>query len=359
MTSLRVLALAAMFLVPCCESNAQEQGNMDDSSSFGQSDIERNPTFDTPRGRGNRGPGGGRGPGPEMRADQELFHFLLEHHEQIERTVERLDNGVETVTESDVPEIAEKIQEHVASMHQRISEGRGLRFWDDLFVEIFGHYEQIEMVVENTERGVRVRETSEDPFVVVLIQAHADVVSQFVVRGFDEAHENHPVPMADDVTGSTVLKYPIISDYGGVLHRPEAVDQPRTGEKVIFDVTADAEPAEVNKGLDRVARLLNLYGVAGLAAQDITITIVLHGEATASVLDDAAYQSRFQVEQNPNLPLIHQLQAVGVEVLVCGQALNYKGFLDAEVTDGIPIATSALTVVINRQGDGYCYLPVP
>jgi len=155
------------------------------------------------------------------------------------------------------------------------------------------------------------------------------------------------------------LVFPIIARHGGVLPRPKAVEQPRAGAKVVFDTTADAKPADVNKGLDRVARLLNLYGAAGLKAQDVTITIVLHGEATKTVLNDTAYKARFQIEQNPNLPLIRELQKAGVEVLVCGQALNYKGFSDGEVADGIPIAAAALTVAINKQSDGYSYLPVP
>ena len=140
--------------------------------------------------------GMGRGPGGEMRADQELFHFLLDHHAEIHRSVKRLANGVETVTESERPEVAAKIQTHVASMHQRLKDGRGLRFWDELFVAIFNKHAAIKMSVENTEKGVKVQETSEDPAVAVLIQAHAEVVSQFVARGFDEAHKNHPLPAA-------------------------------------------------------------------------------------------------------------------------------------------------------------------
>ena len=307
-------------------------------------------------GRG-RGRGMGRGPGPEMRADQDVFHFLLDHHAEIRRSVKRLDNGVETLTESDNKEVATKIQEHVASMHGRVKEGRGLRFWDELFVAIFKKSDQIRMTVEKTEKGVKVVETSDDKTVVLLIQAHADVVSQFVAHGFDEAHKNHPVPAA--APAASKLEFPIIPKHGGVLPRPKAVEQPRAGAKVVFDATADAKPAVVNKGFDRVARLLNLYGVAGLKTQDVKITIVLHGEATKSVLNDAAYKERFQVEQNPNLPLIRTLQKVGVEVLVCGQALNYKGFPDGEVADGVPIAAAALTVVVNKQSDGYSYIPVP
>jgi hypothetical protein len=39
-----------------------------------------------------------------------------------------------------------------------------------------------------------VKETSDDPYVVKLIQAHAEVVSLFIKNGFDEARRNHEVP---------------------------------------------------------------------------------------------------------------------------------------------------------------------
>ena len=84
----------------------------------------------TPAGRGRgrgmgagRGPGGGRGPGAgrsmgtdaAMRIDQDVFHYLLERHELIRREVKNLDNGVETITESDDEAVSSMIQEHVAA----------------------------------------------------------------------------------------------------------------------------------------------------------------------------------------------------------------------------------------------------
>ncbi len=214
----------------------------------------------------------------------------------------------------------------------------------------------------------RVEGTSTD-WVLKHVRAGQDVFEAEIVQtGFRKLREERELlrenyfvvfekPAAASATST--LEFPIIPTHGGVLPRPKAVDQPRAKTKVVFDVTADAKPADVNKGLDRAARMLNLYGVAGLKAQDVQITIVLHGEATKSVLNDAACKQRFQVEQNPNLPLIRTLQQAGVEVLVCGQALNYKGFPDDEVADGVPIAAAALTVVVNRQTDGYSYVPVP
>ncbi|MDZ4783425.1 MAG: methyltransferase domain-containing protein [Planctomycetia bacterium] len=153
--------------------------------------------FEKPKAPATSQRRGGRGPGAAMRADQQVFHYLLEHHGDIRRTVKQLDNGVETLTESDNPEVAAKIQEHVASMHRRVKDGRGLRYWDDLFSAIFKDYEHIQMTVQNTDHGVQVTEMSEDTRVVRLIQAHAEVVSRFVAHGFDEAHKNHPVPQSD------------------------------------------------------------------------------------------------------------------------------------------------------------------
>ena len=123
-----------------------------------------------------------------------MFHYLLAHHKEIQRTVTRRDDGVETLTESDNPQIAARIQEHVAAMHKRIKDGNGLRYWDDLFVALFDRHADIKMQVENTEKGVKVVETSEDSNVVPLIQAHADVVSLFVKLGFEEARREHAVP---------------------------------------------------------------------------------------------------------------------------------------------------------------------
>lgn len=145
--------------------------------------------------------GGGRGPmhhgqghDPSFQADRAVFHQLLARHDSIRREVTRLDNGVETLTESSDPETAAWIQEHVAAMARRVHERRPIRLRDPLFAELFRHADRIEIAVEDTEHGVRVRETSADPYVVQLIQAHAQVVSLFVKHGFAEAHRNHPAP---------------------------------------------------------------------------------------------------------------------------------------------------------------------
>jgi hypothetical protein len=158
-------------------------------------------------------------------------------------------------------------------------------------------------------------------------------------------------------SGKTELVYPLVAGHGGVVPLPRAAEQPRKGTKAVFDVTADAKPGDVNKGLAQIARLLNLYGAAGLTTRDVKIAAVFHGQADQAVLSDVAYTDRFRVAANPNLPLIHALKKAGVELLVCGQSLHELGFKTEEVAEEIPVADSAMLVLVNKQADGYAYVP--
>lgn len=130
----------------------------------------------------------------EGASDRALFHFLLDHRASIRRTVKMLPDGVETLTESDDPEIAQKIHEHVQSMRTRMEEGRPIHARDPLFAAVFASAGEISMSIEETPKGVKVVETSKNPRVVQLIQAHADVVTKFLEEGHAEMRKDHPVP---------------------------------------------------------------------------------------------------------------------------------------------------------------------
>jgi hypothetical protein len=131
---------------------------------------------------------------PAHQADRAVYQYLLSQGPSIERRVTFTESGVETLTESAVPEVAAKIKEHVHAMKGRVEDVRPIRMRDPLFAAIFENAEAISMKVEETERGVRVTESSEHPYVVKLIQEHAKVVSNFVKYGHQEAMKNHAVP---------------------------------------------------------------------------------------------------------------------------------------------------------------------
>jgi hypothetical protein len=79
-------------------------------------------------------------------------------------------------------------------MAARVKDARPIHQRDPLFVEVFKHADKIVMQIEPTSKGVRVIETSTDPYAARLIQAHADVVSLFLKNGREEMMKNHAVP---------------------------------------------------------------------------------------------------------------------------------------------------------------------
>lgn len=160
------------------------------------------------------------------------------------------------------------------------------------------------------------------------------------------------------VAEGPVFLFPQIARFGGVVRTPQAAEPPRRGAKIVFDITADSKPEEVNKGLESVARYLNLNAAAGLQLADAKLALVLHGGATKAALSDAAFARHTAAKHNPNLELIRELKNCGVEVLVCGQSLARNQYAPAEVAGDVTIAVSALTVNANRQQDGYSCLAI-
>lgn len=140
------------------------------------------------------GPHGRQASDAVFQADRTLFHLLLEERDRISRTVTELEDGIESLTESDDAAVAAAIQGHVLAMHQRVKDVQPIHMRDPLFAAIFANARAIDMKVTKTAKGVRVVETSADPYVAKLIQAHARVVSLFVANGFAEARQNHAVP---------------------------------------------------------------------------------------------------------------------------------------------------------------------
>jgi hypothetical protein len=80
-------------------------------------------------------------------------------------------------------------------MKKRVESGQGMRYWDPTYAELFKHYDKIEMSIEDIKGGVRVRETSDDHDVTLLIRQHAiRVVSEFVEDGHARARQETPLP---------------------------------------------------------------------------------------------------------------------------------------------------------------------
>ena len=139
---------------------------------------------------------GGMGMGDNQPQDMKTIHSLFGDHQKITRTVKPISNGVETITESDDPKVKALIVEHAWAMKARLEKKQPIRQWDPLFAELFKHADKIKLEIANTEKGVKIIETSDDAYVVKLIQSHAAGVSEFVSEGMSVMHKEHLLPGA-------------------------------------------------------------------------------------------------------------------------------------------------------------------
>ena len=118
-----------------------------------------------------------------FQADMQLVHEMLAGHDKIKRSVENLPDGIRTVTESDDPQVAQALKAHVASMEQRLKDGRIFNLFSSTLPVLFDNKDKIKTTVEMTEKGSIVTQTSADAKVVAALQAHAGEVDELARDG--------------------------------------------------------------------------------------------------------------------------------------------------------------------------------
>ncbi len=241
----------------------------------------------------------GRGPDAQFPADRQVFQWLLRHHEQIRREVKDIPGGVETRTESDDPEVAAKIQEHVQAMARRVEAGRGIRYRDPLFAALFQQGSHITIEHEATKNGVLVREIGDTPQATQLIRAHAKVVSAFVARGFAEMHVNHPLPTAAS------------SEKAAQAESPQAVTERRSSQAVFVDFDRLYIPALAltNQGTLPASRQAVQRLAAAWPSMNAEITTALGDEGSGRLLSDVVGESLRTAERHLErgaCPLAHE-----------------------------------------------------
>ena len=149
--------------------------------------------------------------------------------------------------------------------------------------------------------------------------------------------------------------YPVIQNYGGVVHLENAIF-PSSGGKIIVDLTsAEPSPSGFSRSMDRLARLINLYGLAEISPDQLEMTVIVHGAATKMVLAEEAYLEAFGTP-NPDTEILQALREHGVKFLVCGQAYTAKGYSVEALNPDVRLALSAITTLVAYQQDGYVVL---
>ncbi|MCC9601083.1 hypothetical protein LOC67_11045 [Stieleria sp. JC731] len=179
---------------PQCKNCKEQCSTCAGASKAAETAKSDQPVSTRKKAGSNGGMGQGHAGDLQHQKDHQEFFFLIEHRDSIRRTVNDLPNGVETLTESDDDEVASMIQSHVEAMYVRMENANPIRMRDPLFREVFMNAKKIKMEVEHTDHGVRVTETSDDPYAVKLIQAHSKVVSLWIKNGYSELPKNHAAP---------------------------------------------------------------------------------------------------------------------------------------------------------------------
>ncbi|UJP65032.1 DsrE family protein [Mongoliitalea daihaiensis] len=148
---------------------------------------------------------------------------------------------------------------------------------------------------------------------------------------------------------------PIVKGFGKVYEIPEATELPNSDQKfnIIIDLVSAAEnPAQINRMVDNIARMINLHGIGGVQATQLQVKVAVHGGAIYSILNDEFYRKLYGVN-NPNLPVYEALKDAGVEFYICGQSLLARDMQSSDMWDGAEMALSMLTTLTKYVPQGY------
>ena len=133
-------------------------------------------------GGGMMGSGSGM-MGSATQADMSSYMKLFDRHTELRRTVETIDGGVRTTTESDAPELIALLQAHVSSMYTHLNQRAEVTCMSSSLPTLFRSSTSYRRELTITAKGVVVTETSSDPRITSAIREHAQEVSGFVRDG--------------------------------------------------------------------------------------------------------------------------------------------------------------------------------
>lgn len=155
---------------------------------------------------------------------------------------------------------------------------------------------------------------------------------------------------------------PVISSGGAVFNvaSPTFVAPTAHVYKVVYEInrgvmddsaTSAARPV-ANEQFNTVARFLNMHARAGVPRTQVHLAAVVHGTAGKDLLDDETYRARYGTD-NPSGPLIRELLANGVTIVLCGQTAMARNVPVDKLIPGVKFALSAMTALSVLQSDGY------
>jgi len=122
--------------------------------------------------------------------------------------------------------------------------------------------------------------------------------------------------------------------------------------RIAWHVTDKPEtPAARVDGFRRPANMLVMMDDNGVARSNVHLAIIVHGEATRSLLNNTAYRAATGAD-NASIALLEALNAAGVQIIVCGAALFNRNVPRDQLLPFVKVATTATMAhaILGAQG---------
>ena len=98
-----------------------------------------------------------------------------------------------------------------------------------------------------------------------------------------------------------------------------------------------------------------MHAHEGMKPKQLKAAMTIHGRAWQDVLNNEAYKEKFGVD-NPNFKLINELNAAGVDIIICGQTVKYREITHQNINPSVKFALSAMTALLQYQSNGYTFI---
>lgn len=198
------------------------------------------------------------------------------------------------------------------------------------------------------------------PAALVVMAAVAGFIGGNVLE-LPELFDKVSGKMADNKSESADFwSTPAIEGYGKIHYVDTPAFKPGTtaglSNKIVFQINHnDGDIRKPNLGLERVARVTNLYYAAGVPLDQLKFVVSINGDAVSSALNNDQFSKAYGVD-NPNLKLISELKKAGVQVTICDQSVAFhqldRNWIDPMVTHTISSGTTVATL----ENSGYAFL---
>lgn len=134
--------------------------------------------------------------------------------------------------------------------------------------------------------------------------------------------------------------------------------QQKSQIKVVYDINQNTMAAGVGEGLYYLRGLLEAYKKQGVPANQLKISVVVHGAAGYWLLKDEKYQlvTGNPFDFNPNKKIVQELLDLGVSVELCHVTMKAHGWQAEDILPGVRIVFDAYTRMIDLQMQGYAYI---